>query len=94
LLLDGRTCFDVGIKMNTYIKGDGKSISIASASIAAKVRRDFLLDKLDIIYTMYNFKRNKGYGTAEHIGLIMKHGCSAIHRKSYEPVKSLISEKK
>jgi ribonuclease HII len=94
IIMDGRTAFNTGIKMNTYIKGDGRSITIASASIAAKVRRDFLLEKFESIYPLYNFKRNKGYGTAEHIALIMEHGCSAIHRKSYEPVKSLLNEKK
>ena len=92
IIMDGRTAFDAGIKMLTYIKGDGKSISIASASIAAKVRRDQLLERMDDIYPAYNLKKNKGYGTAEHIDAIMKHGSSAIHRKSYEPVKSLITE--
>lgn len=90
IIMDGRTVFNIGIKMLTYIKGDGKSISIASASIAAKVRRDLILEKFNEIYPMFNFKKNKGYGTAEHLGLIMKHGCSAIHRKSYEPLKSLL----
>ncbi len=93
IIMDGRTAFNVGIKMLTYIKGDGKSITIASASIAAKVQRDLLLEKIDKIYPDYNLKKNKGYGTAEHIEAIMKHGCSAIHRKSYEPVKSLIADK-
>lgn len=74
------------------IKGDSLSQNIAAASILAKVTRDHIMYELDKEYPMYNFKKNKGYGTKEHIMALKEYGFTKIHRKTYEPVKSMIRE--
>lgn len=76
------------IKNYTYpqqfiIKGDGKSASIASASILAKVTRDRYMDKLDEEFPQYNWKKNAGYLTKEHQNAILKYGVTKYHRKSF-----------
>ncbi len=83
-LIDGnRIPTDIKIPCETVVKGDAKSQSIAAASILAKVTRDRLLLEYDKQYPEYNFKKHKGYGTKEHTDLILKHGISPIHRKSF-----------
>lgn len=94
IIMDGNFKFDVGIPFTPIIKGDSKSITIASGSIAAKVKRDALMEKYDLIYPGYHFKKNKGYGTAKHLEAIREKGPCQIHRKSYEPVKGLINNSK
>lgn len=74
----------------SLIHGDAKSASVAAASIAAKVYRDKIMDEYDTIYPGYGFAKNKGYGTAEHIAALHTLGITPIHRKSFEPVKSMI----
>lgn len=71
-------------KQKAIIKGDRKSISIASSSIIAKVHRDKLMENLQQKYPGYGFLKNKGYGTKEHRKAIKKHGLSGIHRKSFK----------
>lgn len=71
------------------IQGDAKSASIAAASIAAKVTRDRLMLKYDEEYPQYGFKKHKGYGTAEHLEALQKYGPCPIHRRSFEPIRSL-----
>ena len=83
LLLDAVTIPNLDIKQFPIIKGDAKSISIASASILAKVTRDRIMYKYDEIYPEYGFKNHKGYGTKEHYEAIEKHGITPIHRKSF-----------
>ncbi len=92
LILDGNFSFNLGIPHISIIKGDSKSTSIASASIMAKVKRDKLIEKFDLIYPGYLFKKNKGYGTVEHRKAIQETGPSPIHRKTYEPLRSLLEE--
>ncbi|MDD2591472.1 MAG: ribonuclease HII [Erysipelotrichaceae bacterium] len=70
----------------SLIKGDAKSISIAAASILAKVTRDMIMDEYDLIYPEYQFKKNKGYPTKTHIDALNVFGYTPIHRKSYQPV--------
>ena len=70
-----------------YIKGDSLSISIAAASIIAKVTRDCMMDIYDEAYPDYGFKRHKGYQTKEHKDALAKYGVLPIHRRSYEPVR-------
>ncbi|MCP4130301.1 MAG: ribonuclease HII [bacterium] len=94
LIMDGRFKFNLGIPYRSIIKGDSLSLSIASASIQAKVQRDRIIEKIDTIYPGYDLKTNKGYGTKKHREAIQEIGFSAIHRKSYEPVKSMISGQK
>lgn len=72
--------------------GDFKSMTIASASIVAKVHRDKYMEKMHKKYPNYGFDKHKGYGTKAHKEAIFKHGPCEIHRKSFEPVKSLIKD--
>jgi ribonuclease HII len=90
ILLDGNFSFKAQVPIISIPKGDCRSISIASASIVAKVRRDRILDKLDVLYPGFYFGKNKGYGTRRHIKAIYEKGFTPLHRKTYEPVKSLI----
>lgn len=68
------------------VKGDQKSVSIAAASILAKVTRDRIMYQLDEIYPEFNFKNNKGYPTRQHFAALDKYGVTEIHRKNYKPV--------
>ena len=79
---------DIDIPTTSIIKGDAKSLSIAAASVIAKVTRDREMYELDKIYPMYDFCHNKGYGTKKHIEAIKKYGIIEEHRKTYEPVAS------
>lgn len=83
LLNDAVTIPDVTIPQVPIIKGDAKSVSIAAASIVAKVTRDRLMVEYDKIMPEYGFARNKGYGTAEHIAALKNHGATPIHRKTF-----------
>lgn len=74
----------------SMVHGDAKSATVAAASIAAKVYRDHLMDAYDKQYPGYGFAQNKGYGTAEHVEALHKLGVTPIHRKSFEPVKSIV----
>ncbi len=79
-----------GILCKGITKGDTKSFSIAAASIIAKVSRDIIMNKVDIQYPKYDFAKHKGYGTKDHIEKIKMLGPSPIHRKTFEPIKSLL----
>ena len=83
LLNDAVTIPQVRIRQVPIIHGDAKSLSIAAASVLAKVTRDRLMLEYDEIYPEYGFAKHKGYGTAEHIAAIRKYGPSPIHRKSF-----------
>ena len=82
-LVDGNRKPDTGIEEMTLVKGDAKSISIAAASILAKVSRDRFLLELDEKYPEYQFKKHKGYPTALHYEMIKEHGISPVHRLSF-----------
>lgn len=95
LLIDGnKKIKNLAIPQNTIIKGDSKVFSIAAASIVAKVMRDRIMAELSEKYPQYDFYQNKGYGTKHHLECIKKFGPSPIHRKSFEPIKSLLLERK
>ena len=79
---------DIKEKVVPIIKGDLKSITISAASVIAKVTRDRMLLQLDEEYPFYNFKKNKGYPTKDHIEAIKKHGILKEHRKTYAPIKN------
>ncbi len=83
-LIDGnRVPKEIKIPCETVIKGDSLSMSIAAASILAKVSRDRLMLEIDAEYPMYGFAKHKGYGTAEHMELIQTYGPSKHHRPSF-----------
>ncbi len=90
LLNDAVTIPQVSIKQVPIIKGDAKSISIAAASILAKVTRDRMMKEYSIIYPEYGFEGHKGYGSQSHIEAIKTYGPSPIHRRSF--IKNFIDE--
>lgn len=81
---------DINIPHTSIIKGDAKSISIAAASVIAKVTRDKMMYELDKVYPMYGFKDHKGYPTKKHIDALNKYGLIDGYRKTYKPVKDYI----
>lgn len=83
LLIDAETHVDTAIPLKGIIKGDSLSVSIAAASIIAKVTRDRMLLDFDKQYPEYEFSKHKGYGTALHIQKIGEHGLTPIHRKTF-----------
>lgn len=88
-LLDAMN-LDMDYPVESIIKGDEKSVSIAAASILAKVYRDDLMIELDKEYPGYGFAKNKGYGTKEHLLALDTLGITPIHRKTYDPVKTML----
>ena len=89
-LIDGIRKPNLPCPSMTVIKGDATSTSIAAASIVAKVTRDNIMQGLDQIYPDYGWAKNAGYGTAAHIEALHKHGITPHHRKSFEPIKSMV----
>ena len=83
---------ELSVPTTSIIKGDAKSLTIAAASVIAKVTRDRMMDELHEKYPYYNFKKNKGYPTKEHVEAIKKHGIIKEHRKTYGPVKEYIEK--
>jgi len=83
-LIDGIYSPNINCKTKSIIKGDTKSLSIAAASIIAKVHRDSLMHGLGLIYPKYNFKKNVGYGTKEHYKIIKSYGITNYHRKTFK----------
>ena len=91
LLIDAMK-LDLPISQTSIIKGDANSLSIAAASIIAKVTRDKIMANYDQEFPGYDFAQNAGYGTAKHLEGIEKHGVTPIHRTSFEPIKTIVSE--
>lgn len=92
LLIDAMK-IDSQLPQQSIIKGDANSLSIAAASIVAKVTRDQMMADYDKIYPGYDFANNAGYGTKAHLEGIKKLGITPIHRKTFEPIKSIVEEK-
>ena len=90
LLIDGKFPINMDIDQAALIKGDSRSISIAAASIIAKVTRDAIMASLHKIYPQYNFIRHKGYPTKAHKEAILKHGPCPVHRCTFKGVKEVI----
>ena len=83
-IIDGNRVPDnIAVNCEALVKGDSKSMSVAAASVLAKVSRDRLLIEYDEKFPEYNFKKHKGYGTKEHYEAIAKHGICEVHRKSF-----------
>jgi len=83
LLNDAVTIPGVDVRQVPIVKGDAKSLSIAAASVLAKVTRDRLMEEYDALYPQYGFAKHKGYGTAEHIRALKEYGPCPIHRRSF-----------
>ena len=86
VLIDAMKLENLDMPSTSIIKGDAKSISIAAASVIAKVTRDRLMVELDLKYPMYGFKKHKGYPTKQHVEAIEKYGILDNHRKTFKPV--------
>lgn len=91
LLIDAMR-LDLPISQTSIIKGDANSLSIAAASIVAKVTRDQMMEEFDREYPGYDFAQNAGYGTAKHLAGLDKLGVTPIHRRSFEPIKSMCED--
>lgn len=90
VLIDGNRCPALPYRSEAIVKGDDKVEQISAASILAKTARDELLLELHKLYPDYAFDQHKGYPTALHLARLQLHGVSAVHRKSYGPVKALL----
>lgn len=86
LLVDGFQIRGAAIPQQRLVRGDSRSLSIAAASIVAKVTRDRLMDELDARYPGYGFARHKGYGTRQHLEALARLGPCPVHRMSFAPV--------
>lgn len=92
VLIDGNMKFDFDYKYKSIVKGDYKSISIAAASVVAKVTRDRMMYELDKKYPMYGYGKHKGYPTKAHLEAINKYGLIDGYRKSYGPVQEILNK--
>lgn len=91
VLVDGLYCPQTGIPSQAIVKGDSKVAAISAASILAKTARDELMLNLHERYPQYGFDGHKGYPTAAHLAALREHGVSAVHRRSFKPVRDLLS---
>ena len=90
VLIDAVSLTGVAMPVRPIIKGDALSLSIAAASIVAKVTRDRLMARFHEIYPQYNFLSHKGYGTEEHLARLAEYGPSPIHRRTFAPVSAML----
>ena len=90
LLIDGNQKIDSTLNQWAIVKGDSRSLSIAAASVLAKVTRDRIMDGYHKLYPQYEFNRHKGYGTRLHRNLIQEHGPCPIHRSTFKGVSEYI----
>ena len=88
-LIDAMPVKVPGMKIESVVHGDALSASIAAASIIAKVTRDRIMERLDLVYPAYGFAHNKGYGSGAHMQAVREQGATRWHRRSFEPVKSM-----
>ena len=89
-LVDGNRAPDVPCRVETVVRGDSRSMSIAAASIVAKVTRDRIMARLSARYPGFAWERNAGYGTAEHRRALERHGPTPHHRRSFFPIRAML----
>jgi len=92
-LVDGNRAPQLPCPVQTIVAGDAKSLSIAAASIIAKVTRDRIMVAHDAAYPAYGFARHKGYGTAFHQAALQRHGPTPLHRRSFAPIAALLARR-
>jgi ribonuclease HII len=92
-LVDGNDAPALPCKCDTLVKGDGRSVSIAAASIIAKVTRDRLMLRLHDEHPFYNWCSNKGYGTPDHYSGLKSHGITIHHRRSFAPIRDIHNQR-
>ncbi len=92
IVLADAMMLELPMSCESIIKGDAKSLSIAAASILAKTGRDALMAEYAIQYPMYGFEKHAGYGTKDHVAALENYGPCEIHRTTFEPVKSLLTQ--
>jgi ribonuclease HII len=90
ILVDGNFSPDSNKNIRTVIKGDQKCISIAAASIIAKVSRDLFMEELSLKFPNYSWEKNCGYGTKKHLEAIKKYGITKHHRRTFSPIHNLL----
>lgn len=91
VLIDGNRCpLNLPCPAQPLVKGDGLSMSIAAASIIAKVTRDRIMVALAREFPAYGWERNKGYGTRDHVAALARHGVTAHHRRSFKPIREIL----
>jgi ribonuclease HII len=90
-LIDGNRLPDLPCPARAIVGGDGRAVSIAAASIAAKVTRDRLMAELAALHPGYGWERNQGYGTPEHLDALRRLGATPHHRRSFAPVRNILS---
>lgn len=93
VLVDGNQRFPCGVPVTPVVKGDSKSLSIAAASVIAKVTRDRIMQRLAEEYPQYGWQQNAGYGTAQHLSAMKQYGITPHHRVGFAPVR-LIKERR
>jgi ribonuclease HII len=91
VLIDGNRCPRLNCQSRAIVKGDQRSLSIAAASIIAKVTRDRLMVELAAEYPQYGFEKHKGYGTKAHQQALTDHGVTPHHRRSFKPIQTMIA---
>ena len=91
VLVDGNKRPKINLPCEAIVQGDSKVPAISAASILAKTARDANCLELHQTYPQYNFAQHKGYPTAEHMAMLLEHGVSPVHRKSYTPIRKLIA---
>jgi ribonuclease HII len=92
VLVDGNRLPDISVPARAIVKGDSKIKAISAASILAKVSRDAIMVGYRYTYPDFSFHLHKGYGTRQHIAEIEKYGCLGIHRRTFNPVKTLLAQ--
>ena len=88
-LVDGLPVKGLSLPHEALVKGDGLSLSIAAASVIAKVTRDRIMEMIATEFPLYGFERHQGYGTREHLEAIKNHGPCRYHRRSFQPISQL-----
>jgi ribonuclease HII len=92
LFVDARELPEVKLPQRNLVKGDARSLSIAAASILAKEARDDRMRRATEAFPQYGFERHKGYGTPEHVAALREHGVTPLHRRSFEPIRTMLSQ--